>query len=103
MEMTHTIRGRTLWGDFIDKSAHDVLEEFEGKTKEAAEKRRKVAEFVREALTDRGPRMAAEVIAEGEALGFGEWATRRAFKKLGGRGEKPSFKSGWVWELPELS
>jgi putative DNA primase/helicase len=93
---------RTLWGDFIDKSAHDVLEEFEGKTKAAAETRRKVAEFVREALTDRGPRMAAEVIAEGEALGFSEWATRRAFKKLGGRGEKPSFKSGWVWELPEL-
>ena len=75
MEMTHTIRGRTLWGDFIDKSAHDVLEEFEGKTKAAAETRRKVAEFVREALTDRGPRMAAEVIAEGKALGFGEWAT----------------------------
>jgi putative DNA primase/helicase len=94
---------RILWGDFVDRSARDVLEEFEGKMKGAAEARRKVAEFVREALTDRGPRMAAEVIAEGEALGFSEWALRRAFKKLGGKSEKPSLKTGWVWELPGLS
>ena len=27
-------------------------------------------------------------------------AMRRAFKKMGGQSLKPSFKSGWVWELP---
>ena len=47
--------------------------------------------------------MAAEVSAEGEALGFSERALRRALKKLGGTSEKPSFKTGWVWELPGLA
>ena len=47
-----------------------------------------------------GPRMAAEVEDEGEKLGFSVWAMRRAFKKMGGQSLKPSFKSGWVWELP---
>ena len=94
---------RILWGEYVDRSARAMLEEFEGKTKAAAEARRKAAEFVSEALTDRGPRMAAEVIAEGEALGFSERALRRALKKLGGTSEKPSFKTGWVWELPGLA
>jgi putative DNA primase/helicase len=94
---------RILWGDFVDKSASEILEEFEGKVKAAAEKKRKIVEFLTEALAGRGPRMAAEVEAEGEALGFSVWALRRAFKKLGGRPEKPSFKTGWVWELPDMS
>jgi putative DNA primase/helicase len=103
LESEHKIVAqRILWGEYVDKSASDILEEFEGKTKAAAEKRRKLVEFLTEALTDRGPRMAAEVIAEGEALGFSERALRRALKKLGGTSEKPSFNTGWVWELPEL-
>jgi putative DNA primase/helicase len=94
---------RILWGDYVDKAAHDILEEFEGKAKAAAETQRKAAEFVREALTDRGQRMAAEVITEGEALGLNERTMRRAFKRLGGVSEKPRFKTGWVWELPGLA
>ena len=93
---------RILWGEYVDKSARDMLEEFEGKAKATAEKKRKLVEFLTEALAS-GPRMAAEVEDEGEKLGFSVWAMRRAFKKMGGHPLKPSFKSGWVWELPSLS
>ena len=65
----------------------------------AAEKKRKIVEFLSGAMAD-GPRMAAEVEDEGEKLGFSVGAMRRAFKKMGGQSLKPSFKSGWVWELP---
>jgi putative DNA primase/helicase len=78
---------RILWGEFVDRSAGDILEEYEGMT---------------EALAN-GPRMAAEVEAEGEKLSFSVWAMRRALKKLGGTTQKASFGTGWVWELPELS
>ncbi|HME84818.1 MAG TPA: hypothetical protein VKG91_09790 [Roseiarcus sp.] len=47
--------------------------------------------------------MAGEVIAEGEAMGLSEWALRRALKKLGGRPEKLSFGTGWIWQLPGLA
>ena len=90
---------RVLWGGAIDGSARDILAKFDGKG-EGAE--RKAATFLREALKA-GPRMAREVTKEGEALGLSEWAMRRALKKLGGRPEKPSFKTGWIWELPELA
>ena len=43
---------RILWGEYVDKSARDMLEEFEGKAKAAAEAKRKAAEFVSEALAD---------------------------------------------------
>jgi putative DNA primase/helicase len=92
---------RILWGDFVDKSASDILEQFEGKVKAAAEKKRKIVEFLTEALAGRGPRMAAEIIAEGEELGFSQGALLRALKKIGGTSEKASFKTGWIWELPE--
>ena len=59
---------------------------------------RKGALFLRDALKD-GPKLAAEVIANGEAAGFDERALRRALKKLGGTSEKPSFGTGWVWEF----
>ena len=91
---------RILWGEFVDKSARDILEEFEGKVKAAAEKKRKIVEFLTEALAN-GPRMAAEVEDEGEKLGFSVWAMRKAFKKMGGKPEKAGFKNGaWVWDLP---
>jgi hypothetical protein len=45
--------------------------------------------------------MAAEVISEGEAQGFNERVLRRALRKLGGSSEKPSFRTGWIWELPK--
>jgi hypothetical protein len=61
--------------------------------------RAQAATFLRMALQG-GPRMAAEVIAEGEA-GFAERALRRALKKLGGWSEKASMKTGWIWELAE--
>jgi hypothetical protein len=89
-----------LWGEFVDKSAGDILEEYEGRAKVAAEKKRKIVQFLSGALAD-GPRMAAEVEDEGEKLGFSVWAMRRALKKLGGTTQKASFGTGWVWELPE--
>jgi putative DNA primase/helicase len=88
-----------LWGGYVDRGAGDILEEFEGKAKAAVERKRKIAQFLTEAMAN-GPRMAAEVEDEGEKLGFAVWAMRRVFKKLGGQSLKPSFKSGWVWELP---
>jgi putative DNA primase/helicase len=90
---------RVLWGAAIDGSTHELLAKLEGKS-EGAE--RKAAAFLREAL-NAGPRMAAEVIAEGEEAGLNERTLRRALKKLGGTSEKPSFKTGWVWELPGLA
>jgi hypothetical protein len=47
--------------------------------------------------------MAAEVIAEGEAAGLHQKALQRALKKLNGSSEKPSFGTGWIWELPQAS
>lgn len=99
----HISAQRILWGDFVDKTARDILSEIEGDAEKRAQALRRAAEFVRDALTQRGPRLAAEVIAEGEAAGFNERTLRRAFKKLGGLNEKPSFRSGWIWSLPELS
>jgi putative DNA primase/helicase len=92
---------RILWGDFVDEPARDILARLEGKTEQQTARAR-AAVFLREALKG-GPRMAGEVVAEGEAAGFGERALRRALKKLGGSTEKPSFGTGWVWELPGLA
>ena len=44
---------RILWGGYVDKSASDILEEFEGKAKVAAEKKRKIVEFLSGAMADR--------------------------------------------------
>jgi hypothetical protein len=88
---------RILWGDYVDEDARDILARYESKVPV----HRKAAMFLREALGGKGPRMAFEVIAEGEAAGLSEWALRRALKKLGGTSEKASFGTGWIWELPQ--
>jgi putative DNA primase/helicase len=87
---------RILWGGHVNESASDILTRLEGKA-EPPTGMRKAAAFLRDALNGRGPRMAAEVIAEGEAAGLSE----RALKALDGWSEKPSMKTGWIWELPE--
>ena len=71
---------RVLWGDAIEGSARDILAQFEGKPELAVTK---AAAFLREALKG-GPRMAREVIDEGEAKGLSERMLQRALKKLGG-------------------
>jgi putative DNA primase/helicase len=88
---------RVLWGDYVNESSRDILARLEGKTEAAM---RKTATFLRDALKG-GPQMASEIIANGTTAGFNERALRRALKRLGGSSEKPSFGSGWVWELPE--
>ena len=95
---------RILWGEYVDKSARDILEEFEGKAERAQQAQRRAAAFVSEALKDRGPRIAAEVIAEGVAAGFNERTLRRAFKTVGGTAQSASFGKGGasIWELPGL-
>jgi putative DNA primase/helicase len=92
---------RILWGEFVDKSASEILEEYEGKVKAAAEARRKAVEFVSKALAG-GPRMAAEVEDEGEAAGFAVRTLRRAYKSLGGARQRVGFGKGGasIWELP---
>ena len=55
---------------------------------------------MREELKD-GAKMAAEVIAKGEAAGFSQKGLRRALVRLGGTSEKLSFGTGWIWQLPE--
>ncbi len=87
---------RILWGDYLDEPARDILARLEGKTETVS---RKAALFLREALKG-GPKIAGDVIAEGEAAGFSERALRRALKTIGGTSEKPSFETGWIWELP---
>jgi putative DNA primase/helicase len=90
-----------LWGSVVTDSARDILEKIEGKEAKAATSKRKVNAFLLGALQGRGERLAAEVIAEGEAEGFSESALRRAFKKMGGQSEKASMKTGWIWSLPD--
>jgi putative DNA primase/helicase len=92
---------RILWGDYVNESARDILTRLEGKTEGKTEPTvGKAATFLREALKG-SPQMASEIIANGKAAGFNERALRRALKRLGGSSEKPSFGSGWIWELPE--
>jgi putative DNA primase/helicase len=88
---------RILWGAYVNEPARDILARLEGK---AVPDVRKAAAFLRGALKG-GPRMAAEVFAEGEAAGFNKRALQRALVRLGGSSEKPSFGTGWIWELPE--
>jgi hypothetical protein len=88
---------RALWGEYTNETARDIFAKFEAKQ----EALRKAAAFIREALGGKGPRLAAEVLAEGETLGLNERTLRRAFKRLNGISEKPSFGTGWIWELPE--
>jgi hypothetical protein len=87
---------RILRGAYVNESARDVLTKLEGNTAGM----RKAAEFLGDAL-ENGPRMAAEVISEGEAAGLGKRALQRALRALGGWSEKPSFGTGWIWELPK--
>jgi hypothetical protein len=89
---------RIVWGAYVDETARDILARLEGKEERETDNR-KIATFLREALGS-GPRMAAAVIAQGEAAGFTERALRRALKKLGGHSQKLSFGAGWIWELP---
>jgi hypothetical protein len=88
---------RILWGAYVNESAREVLTRLEGDANSGA---RKAATFVQDALKH-GPEMAADVIAKGNAAGFEKRALQRALKALGGWSEKPSFKTGWIWELPE--
>jgi putative DNA primase/helicase len=88
---------RILWGAYVNEPARDILAGLEGK---AGPGTRKATSFLHDALRC-GPRMAAEVIAEGEAAGLGERSLQRALKAVGGSSEKLSFGAGWVWELPE--
>jgi putative DNA primase/helicase len=98
----HISAQRILWGAATTESARDILERIEGKAAKEEMSKRKIVAFLLGALQGRGPRMAAEVIAEGEDAGFSERALRRTFTKaLGGRSEKASMKTGWIWELPE--
>jgi putative DNA primase/helicase len=90
---------RIEWLEYVNEPARVILARLEGKDEQQGGER-KAATFLRMALQG-GPRMAAEVIAEGEAAGFAERALRRALKKLGGWSEKASMKTGWIWELPE--
>jgi putative DNA primase/helicase len=95
---SHISAQRILWGDYLDETARDILTRLEGgATNETG--MRKGALFLRDALKD-GPKLAAEVIANGEAAGFNERALRRALKKLGGSSEKLSLRTGWIWTLP---
>jgi putative DNA primase/helicase len=94
---------RVLWGEAIEGSARDVLARFEGKTETGT---RKALAFLREALRG-GPRMARDVIVEGEAAGFSERALQRGLKALGGTNERVGgIGKGvgyWIWELPNLA
>jgi putative DNA primase/helicase len=94
---------RIWWGAFIDEDPRAIVAKIEGAAERAGQTMRRAAAFVRDALK-RGPRLAAEVIAEGEACGFSKRTLQRAFtgKDIGGRPEHAGFEKGgaWIWELP---
>jgi hypothetical protein len=91
---------RILWGDYVNEPASGILARLESKDEQQQGGGRKAATFLRLAL-QAGPRMAAEVIAEGEAAGIPKRVLQRALKRFGGSSEKPGFGTGWIWELPE--
>jgi putative DNA primase/helicase len=90
---------RVFWGETLDGSAREILERLEGKA-EVEPMDTKAGTFLRAELAD-GPQMAGEVIKKGEAQGLSAYALRRSFKKFGGRPQKASFGTGWIWELPK--
>jgi hypothetical protein len=79
--------------------ARDILERLEAKPKKEDEDSmmmNRARRFLSDALAN-GPRLAAEVLAEGAAQGLSKDALKRALHRLGGSSEKPSFGAGWVW------
>jgi hypothetical protein len=91
---------RVLWGVALEGSAREILERFEAKPAEES----KSQAFLVEALKD-GPRLKADVIAEGEQAGLSERTLQRVFRKLGGTYERHGAGRGHfgVWEIPRLS
>jgi putative DNA primase/helicase len=87
---------RVLWGDALEGTAKELLDQLESKPQAG----NAAAAFLNETLKD-GPQLGAEVIAKGAAEGLNEWALRRALKKLGGSKEKVGFQGAWIWELPK--
>lgn len=80
----------------VTMSADEALEDDRG-GKGGRERRNRAEEFFRGALAG-GPKPAADVIAEGQQLGIGEKALRRALGEIG-FARKTGFDGGWVWEL----
>jgi hypothetical protein len=90
---------RVLWGDWIDKPAREMLAQFEDKP--TGVNQRKATLFVTAALA-KGPRLAAEVIAEAALAGIPERTLRYSYKSLGGVAERTGFgkQGAWIWEFP---
>jgi hypothetical protein len=60
---------------------------------------REAREFLCEALAD-GPKSAADMKVQAEALGIAERTLKRARKSLGIVATKGGFDGGWMWSLP---
>ena len=91
---------RVLWGDAIEGSARDILAQFDSKP--VGVSKRQAVLFLTAALA-RGPRLAAEVIAEAANAGISERTLRYTFKSLGGTPERHGKNRGHfvIWELPK--
>jgi putative DNA primase/helicase len=92
---------RTLhlsWGDPVEGSAWEILDEFETREDEDEEGHNRAETFVAGALAD-GPMLAAEVYAKGKKVDIPARTLRRAFRKLGGVPERKGFQGLVTWEL----
>jgi hypothetical protein len=89
-----------LWGAFIDRSARDVLGQYEDKP--AGIQQRKAVLFLTTALAN-GPRLAKEMLTEAETAGITERTLRRAFKELGGIAERKGYGGIVTWALSKAT
>jgi putative DNA primase/helicase len=89
-----------MWGDAIEGSAREIVAQFEAKP--LGVRQRQAVLFLTAALAN-GPRLAAEVIAEGAKVGIPERTLRYVFKGIGGAPERHGKGRDHfvIWELPK--
>jgi hypothetical protein len=91
---------RIAWGDWLEGSALDLLNDVElPKSDETAPRLSAAAQFLKTVLAE-GPMPVARLREEADAAGHSWITVRRAQDELGITSEKDGFSVGWAWRLP---
>jgi putative DNA primase/helicase len=93
---------RVEWGERIEGTAREVLQEAETAPDRDAGAVTAAADFLR-ALLAAGPMAASKVYAEAQGSGLSQASIRRAKKALGVIVKREGFGRGgeWIWSLPD--
>jgi putative DNA primase/helicase len=90
-----------VFGNAVEGCARTILSKAETVPKEErSAKGGEARGFLLAALAG-GPRLAAEVKTEAEAVGITEETLKRARKRVGVVAEKVGYQGAWVWSLPD--